>query len=339
MGKSPPVVSIITPTYNHAQFIGACIEGALEQTYEDWEMLIVDDGSTDGTYEEIRKFRDPRIRVEKQSNIGIWRLSKTYNRALARARGQFVGILEGDDLWPTDKLELQVPSLLASDAVLSYGQFLRVDARGQSLSRQRHGPSRGTKEQSILEAQRALADLVTFGLTAMPVTVLIRRAALVAVGGFRQPHYYPAVEHPTWIALARLGSFLRLGVVLGLWRRHLGQTSDRQALALSEGVARMNCDVFWSLREQIAETSGITEAEFRLRVRAWRANAHFSAGRYLLLMGRRREAMSQFRLALRLGDVRGKGKALLGASAAMSGLSGHLIEAIAGRIGIEPYAV
>src|SRR4051812_29758132 len=100
-----PLVSVITPTYNHEKFISACIESVMAQTYTKWEQIIIDDGSTDGTAEIIRSYRDPRINYVHQPNQGIEQLAISYNRALEVATGELIGILEGDDTWPDNKLE------------------------------------------------------------------------------------------------------------------------------------------------------------------------------------------------------------------------------------------
>ena len=97
-----PLVSILTPAYNHARFVGPCIESVLSQTYANWEQIIFNDGSTDNTGEIVKRYSDRRIRYYRQENQGIEKLAKTYNRALAEARGSIVVILEGDDLWPSE---------------------------------------------------------------------------------------------------------------------------------------------------------------------------------------------------------------------------------------------
>jgi len=108
---SSPLVSIISPTYNHEKYIAECILSAQSQTYTYWEMLVVDDGSTDLTLSIARSFaeKDPRIRVFTQKNVGIFRLAETYNFALSQANGKYIAVLEGDDVWLPEKLALQVP--------------------------------------------------------------------------------------------------------------------------------------------------------------------------------------------------------------------------------------
>ncbi|MEM6338080.1 MAG: glycosyltransferase family A protein, partial [Bacteroidota bacterium] len=121
--RSAPAVSIITPTYNHAAYIEACIASVQAQGRPDWEMLVIDDGSTDGTagLAESMAAADPRIRLFRQKNRGILRLHETYNFALAQAKGRYVAVLEGDDLWLPNKLAVQLAGLEADpEAVLAW---------------------------------------------------------------------------------------------------------------------------------------------------------------------------------------------------------------------------
>src|SRR5688572_10419542 len=100
----PPLVTILSPTFNQERYVSQCIESALAQTYPHWEQIFVDDGSTDATREVIASYRDPRIRLIALPHRGLGALAESYNEALAVARGSLVGILEGDDAWPADKL-------------------------------------------------------------------------------------------------------------------------------------------------------------------------------------------------------------------------------------------
>lgn len=102
------LVSIIMPSYNTAKYISAAIESILNQTYENWELIIVDDCSTDNTDEILTEYakKDSRIRYyknEKNSGAAVAR-----NRALRQAKGKWVAFLDSDDLWEKDKLEKQI---------------------------------------------------------------------------------------------------------------------------------------------------------------------------------------------------------------------------------------
>ena len=89
-------VSIITPTYNHEKYIEDCIKSVLKQTYEDWEMIIIDDASTDNTVKIAEKYEkeDSRIKlIAHEENYGPYRLYETYNEAFNKSKGQFIAIL------------------------------------------------------------------------------------------------------------------------------------------------------------------------------------------------------------------------------------------------------
>src|SRR5688500_11247566 len=104
-----PRVTVITPVYNAERYLGACIDSVLAQTFGDWEQIIVDDGSSDGTEAVARSYTDARIRYLRLPHRGLSALAESYNTALREARGGVIAILEGDDVWEPHKLERQVP--------------------------------------------------------------------------------------------------------------------------------------------------------------------------------------------------------------------------------------
>lgn len=100
------LISIIIPTYNRAALIGESIQSVLNQTYKQWELIIIDDGSHDDTYQVVSNFRDKRISYYSIAHCGIF--GKVRNEGLRRANGEYVAFLDSDDLWCADKLETQV---------------------------------------------------------------------------------------------------------------------------------------------------------------------------------------------------------------------------------------
>ena len=97
-------VSILTPTYNRADLLPRAVRSVLAQTFGDWELLVVDDGSTDGTGEVLEAFRDARIRYLPRSHRGI---AASRNDALANATAPLIAFLDSDDFWDPQKLERQ----------------------------------------------------------------------------------------------------------------------------------------------------------------------------------------------------------------------------------------
>ena len=102
-----PCVSVVMATYNYGRYIGQAIRSVVDQTYIDWELVIVDDGSTDNTTEVVQAFlSDPRIQYLQQENQGQ---PKAKNRGVLAARGEFLAFLDADDMWASEKLSKQLP--------------------------------------------------------------------------------------------------------------------------------------------------------------------------------------------------------------------------------------
>ena len=117
------LVSIITPNYNCIQFISQTIESVLNQSYNNWEMIIVDDCSTDGSYEVALKYadKDARIKVlrnEKNSGPAVSR-----NRAIDIAIGEYIAFLDSDDLWESDKLKKQISFMQRNDCDFCFSRY------------------------------------------------------------------------------------------------------------------------------------------------------------------------------------------------------------------------
>lgn len=128
-----PLVSIITPNYNCARFIAQTIESVLAQSYANWEMLIVDDCSTDGSYEIARECaeKDSRIKVlrnEKNSGAAVSR-----NRAIEASSGEYVAFLDSDDLWLPEKLERQIAFMQQHDCDFSFTEYEHIDEENKSF--------------------------------------------------------------------------------------------------------------------------------------------------------------------------------------------------------------
>jgi glycosyltransferase involved in cell wall biosynthesis len=222
MPGDKPAVSIITPTYNHEQYIGQCIESVLAQSMPEWEMIIIDDGSTDGTESVIKQYDDLRIRYIKQENIGPSKLDVTYNRALDVCRGDIIAILEGDDFWPHYKLEYQVPVFSDPEIIFCHGNFKLIH---EGTAKYREGIRR--RDNKILNNDPVGYMLFDFidGLMPRAVTVAIRKDALLSIGGFKLSGKVPAIDYGTFMELSLKGKFRFIDANLGYWRRHSNSVS------------------------------------------------------------------------------------------------------------------
>ena len=123
------LVSVIMPTYNCARFIRQAIDSVLSQTYINWELLIVDDCSTDETESIVRSFDDPRIRYMRNTqNMGA---ALTRNRALKEAKGRYIAFLDADDLWLPEKLEKQVAFMEQNGYAFTYHDYIEIDEQSK----------------------------------------------------------------------------------------------------------------------------------------------------------------------------------------------------------------
>jgi teichuronic acid biosynthesis glycosyltransferase TuaG len=121
------LVSIITPLYNSSQFIEECIASVLSQTYQNWEMIMVDDKSTDDTIEVVRKITNGDVRftlIELEENIGS---GLARNKAIAMAKGRYIAFLDSDDSWLPDKLKRQIEFMNSNNLVFTYASYNLID--------------------------------------------------------------------------------------------------------------------------------------------------------------------------------------------------------------------
>jgi len=128
-----PLVSIITPCYNSRNYIESTIKSVLAQTYKNWEMIIVEDASVDGSLESITSYakEDERIRIIKNANnIGT---AQSRNKAIREAQGTYIAFLDNDDIWFSDKLEKQITLMEEKKILLSYSAYETIDKEGRTI--------------------------------------------------------------------------------------------------------------------------------------------------------------------------------------------------------------
>ena len=127
------LVSIIMPTYNCANFIGKTIESVLNQTYSNWELIIVDDCSKDNTEEVVKAFNDSRIKYNKLENNSGAAIART--EAMKIASGTYMAFLDSDDLWKKDKLEKQLKFMKENNYNFTCTAYEQVNEAGEKLNK------------------------------------------------------------------------------------------------------------------------------------------------------------------------------------------------------------
>jgi glycosyltransferase involved in cell wall biosynthesis len=207
------LVSVIIPTYNSAAYLGEAIQSVLAQTYPDFEITVVDDGSTDGTAEALQPFQD-RVRLFRQDRAGP---SAARNRGILNARGNLIAFLDADDMWQPEKLARQVDLLNRHpEVVLCYTDFSRgPDGRPTAESQLKHYEHPGLGD--------AFYSLLRNNFLVTPA-VVVRREVLARAGLF-DPSLRGSEDIELWLRLARLGPFACVPEVLVGVRRNAANTS------------------------------------------------------------------------------------------------------------------
>jgi hypothetical protein len=215
--STAPRVSVAMTVHNDAPFIAEAVESILRQSFTDLEFIIIDDGSTDGTTEILRRFDDPRLRIEFSArNRGI---ATQANRALDLARGHYIARMDGDDIALPDRLARQVALLEAEPEVVLCGAWA-----------ERFDEAAGTR--AVWRFPTRHEDILPYGLFrgafCNPLTML-RRATLERHGLRYDPSYPLAEDMHLWYRLLRLGRGANLPEVLLRYRLSPSQVTQAQA--------------------------------------------------------------------------------------------------------------
>jgi glycosyltransferase involved in cell wall biosynthesis len=195
------LVSIITPLYNNERYIEGTIRSVLDQTYEQWEMIIVDDASTDGGAAVVRNYTDKaspcydsRIRYYRNAvNSGV---AATRNQAIELAGGRYIAFLDSDDLWQPEKLAKQLALMRETHTGFCYGGCGVIDENGSNLHRDRSVPAR-IDYRELLKGNQIPC-----------LTVLLDRTVVEHI---RMPSI-PHEDYATWLDILRTHAITACGV-------------------------------------------------------------------------------------------------------------------------------
>jgi glycosyltransferase involved in cell wall biosynthesis len=196
---TPPRVSVVMPVYNTERFVGATVQAMLDQTFRDFEFIIINDGSTDGSLAVLESYakQDARIRLISRPNTGY---IKALNEGLALARGEYLARMDADDLARADRLEKQVKTLDEDPALVAVGSAaMLIDEHGDPIG---EAPVPITHEQI---EERHLRG----GSGIHHPAVTIRTQALRDVGGYDES-LQPCEDYDLWLRLGEVGKLLNL---------------------------------------------------------------------------------------------------------------------------------
>lgn len=276
LAMSAPHVSILIPTYNRANYLGETIASALAQSYPEIEIIVIDDGSTDGTAEIVDEIKDGRVRYIYQENRGV---SGALNTGWRAARGRFVAMLGSDDEMLPHHVETLL-QLIERDEALSvvYGRAQGMDENGRKLPQVLGGPLKFPVDP--------LASLL-YANSVCSIASLARRSVLEEAGGF-DSNLRANEDWDLWIRLAEHWGFRYHDDILARYRMHstsltASQSRDYENIALS----RIALIEGYYTREHIPDSAkGVRSAALR--------NVYLDAMIRYLTVGKRRAAFSFF---------------------------------------------
>ncbi len=290
-------ISVVIPAYNAERFIGATLASICAQTVTDWECVVVDDGSTDGTPAIIREMsrKDDRIRLIEQTNAGPAAARNT-GMASISVGSRFVCFMDNDDLWLPDSLQVLRDALEAHpESIAAHGLADTVDENGQPMDHKRADGGFlkfGRQRMSCENGRLVPLDLskpTTFE-SLYPVSrlfpsglVLIRHETMRKVGGF-DTTFWQTEDWDMWLRLARNGEFHFVNRVVLHYRRHDGNQSSNKTANARE-VRRLLCKHYYSAenspeQQQVVRRGFRALQRFKMHEKAGWVRENWHAGRY-----------------------------------------------------------
>ena len=218
-----PVVSVLLTVYNGQRYLAQAMESLLRQTFENFEVIVIDDGSTDDSPEMLRRYatRDPRVRLVSRANTGM---TRALNEGLKLVRGEFVARMDADDVCRPERFARQVAYLREHPECVAVGsQVQMIDPEGLPIC-----PKRDTG----FTHEQIEGSLLDMGWPMVHPAVMLRTDALRAVGGYAE-QYRTNQDHDLFLRLAERGKLANLPETLLDYRQHF------QSVSFSKGIQQM----------------------------------------------------------------------------------------------------
>lgn len=256
--NNPPLVSIVIPTYNHAPMLQRALATVVEQTYQNWNAIVVNNFSTDNTLEVVAAFNDPRIQCVNFRNHGV--IGASRNEGIALATGKYVAFLDSDDTWFPTKLEKCVEILESGSDLVCHAEYW-IDESGKSRL-VAYGPSEAATHHNLIYKGNRISTSAT----------VVRTALLKEVHGFDvAPELISTEDYDLWIRLAaKSDKFAFLSEPLGEYHRHDNNVSANIEKHLAAELALLE-----------KHFSANTRFENMIARRRRKALAYYGAGRSL----------------------------------------------------------
>ena len=256
------MISVIIPAYNAERYIAKAIDSVLSQSCSDLELIVVDDGSTDGTVNIVKSYSDPRIRYIYQENASQ---AMARNKGMEVAIGDFIAFLDADDIWLADKLKEQIQLFNNPEVGVVFCGAKLIDENGHIYGNKHQEIHQGNVLKNILYANFVVCS-----------SVILRRSILKDNGLKFRPDRKGVEDWDMWCQIAFFCKFAYSKKRLVLYREHIGGISKNNDLML-ESYAQMLKDI----REDILHSNLLTENKKCVLLNILRKGYRFYYLRYM----------------------------------------------------------
>jgi glycosyltransferase involved in cell wall biosynthesis len=226
--EKPPLLSVLMPVFNSSKYVAQAVDSILNQSFRDFEFVIVDDGSSDGSPQILDHYAslDQRVRIVHQPNSGI---TVALTNGFEESRGEFLARMDSDDVAEPTRLEKQLTFIKSNPELVLVGtSSIYIDPSGREVDRP-NVPS----DHNQMDSWHASGMGTALGHP----TAMIRRTAFVTVGGYRQ-EFEPAEDLDLWLRLAEVGQIANVPEALVRYRIHPESVSQQRRKAQSQAVWR-----------------------------------------------------------------------------------------------------
>lgn len=298
--ENTPIVSVIMPVYNGQAYVRAAIDSVIKQKFPNWELIVVDDGSTDGTFEVVRQIArtEPRIKLFRQKNSGGPASPK--NQGIKKARGEFICFIDQDDLYNVEKLGTEVEILLENpECDVIFGDMLVFnDGQRPETGFRYLGPEWIKRAADFLERKEnnvycCTNDFYSFmssEVTSVTTqTVMIRRKVLMEQEGPFDETLRVSDDIDLWFRLAKKYCLFYIDKILAYYRRHKHAVTSSK-VATHEGFIKAHT-------KNLQRATGTLNAKILRKMRFRIASEWFHLGYIYWINGQAAKARSCFRMA------------------------------------------
>ncbi len=276
MNTNPlPFVSIIIPTYNHGHYLNRALQSVFDQTYNNWEIIVIDNHSTDETSKVVAKFFGPRTTYLRINNSGI--IAKSRNMGIKAAKGEWIAFLDSDDWWAPEKLQVFHNHVSEKvDLIYHDMEIIRNERRFFGRKKIKTGQVK----------KPVFVNLLVGGNVIGNSSVVVRKSLLDLIGGIDESKEIVAAEdYNTWLRIAQItDQFVYLPQNLGYYFIHNQSISQKDMSSVG--------------RQAVSQFIPLLDAGERLKLES---NFRYTAGRYNYLIGRDSEAKIDLLFCIRHG--------------------------------------